>query len=247
MTLVVVVLGLASWAAGDSASEIANRQADTAMYQSAGYINKNKPGPALVVLPGEIKSSNATFAQKVTSNNIADFGELELGMANFRVLERADLGPMLNEITLAVSMGDPEALTKFKRGKFQSTKWFVKFDILRAEPVATAQKGFNGGTIGAIAGSLIGGTGGFVTGRAVESVRTEEGAGIWIVGLRYKIMDASTTEQVATGYFEDKMELGAQASSVLGVSQGTSRIVTLDTMAQTLVQRAVVEIDARYK
>jgi hypothetical protein len=247
MTVVVILLGPASWAVADSASEIANRQADSAMYQSAGYVNRAKPGPAIVVLPGEIKSSNATFAQKVTSNNIADFGELELGMANFKVLERTDLGPMLNEISLAVGMGDPEALKKFRRGKFQSTKWFVKFDILKAEPVATARKGFDAGTIGAIAGSLIGGTGGFVTHQAVGSVRTEEGAGIWIVGLRYKIMDANTTEQVATGYYEEKMELGAQASSVLGVSQGTTQTVTLDTMAQRLVQRAVIEIDARYK
>ena len=55
--------------------------------------NANKKGPALVVIPGEIKSNNATFLQKFTANNIADFGEIELSSANFQVLERSNLGP----------------------------------------------------------------------------------------------------------------------------------------------------------
>ena len=61
-------------------------------YQAVDYTNKNKKGPALVVLPGEIKSNNATFLQKFTANNIADFGEMELSSANFPVLERSNLG-----------------------------------------------------------------------------------------------------------------------------------------------------------
>ena len=77
------------------------------MYKPVEYSNKDKKGPALIVIPGEIKSSNATFTQKFSANNIADFGELELSSANFQVLERSNLGPILNEFTLAYNLGDP--------------------------------------------------------------------------------------------------------------------------------------------
>jgi hypothetical protein len=78
------------------------------MYQSVDYVNKNKPGSAGHRDPGEIKSSNATFLQKFTANNIADFGELELSNANFKVLERSNLGPVLREFEIAYNLGDPQ-------------------------------------------------------------------------------------------------------------------------------------------
>ena len=53
----------------------------------------------------------------------------------------------------------------------------------------------------------------------VGSVQTSESSGVWIIGMRYKIINAETTEQVATGYTEEKMEVGAKSTSVLGVSQ----------------------------
>jgi len=65
--------------------------------------------------------------------------------------------------------------------------------------------------------------------------------------MRYKIIDANTTEQVATGYTEEKMELGAKGSSVMGVSSGASGGLTLDSMVQRLVQKNVWEIDSKYK
>jgi len=70
---------------------------------------------------------------------------------------------------------------------------------------------------------------------------------VWIIGMRYKIIDANTTEQVATGYTEEKMELGAKGSSVMGVSSGASGGLTLDSMVQRLVQKNVWEIDSKYK
>ena len=84
--------------AGGSTSQKANASADQALYQPVTYTNANKPGPQIIVLPGEIKSNNATFLQKFTANNIADFGEIELSNANFQVLERSNLGPLLNEL-----------------------------------------------------------------------------------------------------------------------------------------------------
>jgi hypothetical protein len=43
------------------------------------------------------------------------------------------------------------------------------------------------------------------------------------------------------------MEVGAQASSVMGVSQSAQGGVGLDTMVQRLVQKTVWEIDSKYK
>jgi hypothetical protein len=70
---------------------------------------------------------------------------------------------------------------------------------------------------------------------------------VWIVGMRYKIMNAETTEQVAQGYTEEKMEVGTTSTSVLGASSGQQGGVTLDTMVQRLIQKTVWEIDSKYK
>ncbi|HNI50202.1 MAG TPA: hypothetical protein PLF43_02155, partial [Accumulibacter sp.] len=77
--------------------------------------------------------------------------------------------------------------------------------------------------------------------------QTGESTGVWIIGMRYKIIDANTTEQVATGYTEEKMELGAKSTSILGVSSGASGGLTLDSLVQRLVQKNVWEIDNKYK
>src|SRR6478735_3606585 len=110
--------------AGSDTSQRANESADQALYKPVEYVNAGKKGPALVVIPGEIKSSNATFLQRFTANNIADFGELELSAANFQVLERSNLGPVLNEFALAYNLGDPDAARKLlKMGKLKATKY----------------------------------------------------------------------------------------------------------------------------
>jgi len=226
-------------------SQKANQIADEAIYQPVNYTNKSKKGPVLIVLPGKIKSNNASFTQRITTNNIADYGELELGNANFSVLERTDLGPLLDEIKLAVNMGDPTALTKFKRGKFKSTKWFVSFDILKTEKVAEAQTGIDGGIAGSIFGALVGGTSGYVGDTALSSTHIGDSAGIWIVGMRYKVINAATTEQVSTGYYEQKMEVGKQGTSFLGISGSQKQTITLDSMVQRLIQQCVQDIDAQ--
>jgi curli biogenesis system outer membrane secretion channel CsgG len=232
--------------AGGSTSQAANAAADQAAYKPIEYANKGKKGPALVVIPGEVKSNNATFAQKVGPNNIADFAELELSSANFSVLERSNLGPLLNEVALAYNLGDQNAARKTMQiGRLKSTKWIVKFDIIKAEQIAENKKGFDGRAIGSLGGLF--GFGGAVAGTAVGSVQTAETTGVWLVGMRYKIMNAETTEQVAQGYQELKMEVGQTNTSVMGVSGGAKGGVGLDTMVQRLVQTAVWEIDSKYK
>jgi curli biogenesis system outer membrane secretion channel CsgG len=236
--------------AGSETSQKANAAADQTIYKPVEYVNAKKKGPALVVIPGEIKSNNATFLQKFTANNIADFGEIELSAATFQVLERSNLGPILNEFSLAYNLGDPNAARKFLgMGKLKSTKYIVKFDVLKTEQVAAAQSGFDGRTIGAMAGLLgaWGSRGGSAATVGVGSVQTSESSGVWIIGMRYKIINAETTEQVATGYTEEKMEVGATSTSVMGISQSQQGGVSLDTMVQRLIQKNVWEIDNKYK
>jgi hypothetical protein len=241
--------------AGSDTSQRANESADQAIYKPVEYTNVSRKGPAVIVIPGEIKSSNATFLQKFTPNNIADFGELELSAANFQVLERSNLGPVLKEFELAYNLGDPNQARKILgMGKLKTTKYVVKFDILKTEQVASAQQGFDGralgqiaGIFGAFSGSRGGAQAGAVGQTAVGSVQTGESTGVWIIGMRYKIINAETTEQLAQGYTEEKMEVGAKSTSVLGVSQSQQGGVSLDTMVQRLVQKSVWEIDNKYK
>jgi len=241
--------------AGRETSQKANASADQSLYQQVTYTNANKKGPAVIVIPGEIKSNNATFLQKFTANNIADFGELELGNANFPVLERSNLGPLLKEFELAYNLGDQDAARKMLRmGKLKTTKYVVKFDILKTEQVAAAQQGFDGrtlgqmaGLLGAFSGSRGGAQAGAVGGTAVGSVHSDEATSVWVIGMRYKIINAETTEQVATGYTEEKMEIGAVSSGALGVHQSQQGGVSLDTMVQRLVQKSVWDIDNKYK
>jgi len=245
----------ASPTAGGKTSQQANQTADKTLYQSVDYVNKNKPGPQVIVIPGEMKSNNATFLQKFTANNIADFGELELSNANFKVLERSNLGPVLREFEIAYNLGDPQAARKYLgMGKMKTTKYVVKFDILKTEQVASATQSFDGGTLGqmagllgAFSGSRGGAMAGAVGGTAVGSVHSGEATSVWVIGMRYKIINAETTEQLAQGYTEEKMEVGATSSGALGMNQGQKGGAGLDTMVQRLVQKSVWEIDSKYK
>jgi hypothetical protein len=246
-----------TWGAGSSpspsadksVSKDANTAADRGMYTDVGYTNAAKPGPQLVVLPGEIKSNNVGFVQQIMPNNIADFAELELSKANFQVLERADLGPLLNEIQLAYGAGDPDEARKImQKGKLKTTKWIVRFDILKAEQLAQQKKGFNGAIASTLIGMFGGGSlGSQAAGTVAGSVDTGSSAGVWVIGMRYKLLDATTTEQVAQGYTEEKMEVGAKSASIAGISAGAKGGVSLDTMVQRLVQKSVWDIDNKYK
>jgi hypothetical protein len=230
------------------ASAQANAAADKALYQQVSYTNMATAGPAIIVIPGQLKSNNVEFSQRYGPNNIADYAELELSKANFQVLERANLGSILSEVELAYNLGDPaKAQVLFQKGALRNTRWIVKFDVLRAEKVAAAGSGFNAGTLGGIAGTLLGGSGGSALSQGAGSVQTTQDAGVWIVGMRYKVIDARTTEQVAQGYAEDKLEVGSKSVSVLGISSAQAGGTTLDNLVIRLVQKNVAELDQKYK
>ena len=139
-------------------------------------------------------------------------------------------------------------------GKLKTTKYVVKFDILKTEQVAAAQQSFDGGTLGqmagllgAFSGSRGGAAAGAVGGTAVGSVHSGEATSVWVIGMRYKIINAETTEQLAQGYTEEKMEVGATSGGALGVNNSQQGGAGLDTMVQRLVQKSVWEIDSKYK
>lgn len=55
----------------------------------------------------------------------------------------------MQEFRFSTTLSDPDAARKLlQRGKLKTTKWVVKLDILKAEPVATAQQGFDGRAVG---------------------------------------------------------------------------------------------------
>ncbi len=207
--------------AGASTSQKANAAADRAVYKPVEYANAGRKGPAVIVLPGEIKSNNATFTQKFTPNNIADFAELELGKANFQVLDAPTSARCSRNSSSPTRSAIREAARKFlKKGKLKTTKWVVKFDILKAEQVAPGAVRFRRPAIGGAcsASSRLGGGARPARRRAPGRFGPDraKSTGVWIIGMRYKIIDANTTEQVATGYTEEKMELGAKSTAASG-------------------------------
>lgn len=236
-------------AAGSSASRNANDAADKVSYKPLEYANVSKKGPQIVVLPGSVKSSNPIFVQRIQPNNIADFAEVELTRANFTVVERSNLKAIEREFELAYNLGDPKAAQQIlQHGKLKATRWIVGFDIIKAEPVATARTSVDGATVGRIFKAVAGDNKrGEVGDAAIGSVQSDTAAGVWLVGMRYRIIDANTTEQVGTGYQEQKMEIGATSTAVLGVRQEVKGAATLDTLVHQLIQVAVSEMDTRYK
>ena len=182
-------------ATGSSAR--ANEAANTALYQSVSYSNAATKGPAVIILPGEVKSNNATFSQRYGPNNIADYAK----SSSRRRTSRSSIAP-----TWAVCSARSNWHTTWvirRRHRPCSRRGSCKIRAgssnltSSGEKVAEAGSGFAGGTLGGIASTIIGGRTGSVVGQGAGSVKTTEASGVWIVGMRYKIIDARTTQQVA--------------------------------------------------
>jgi hypothetical protein len=240
---------------GTTVSREANESVDRAAYQRISYSNAGKRGAVLVVMPGEIRITDPVLTQLVLPSSIADWAELELAQANFKVLERAALGSVLMEVDTVTRLGDRAAMESMVRsGQLKGTRWLAKFDLLKAEPVATASRGVDGrpaadvvGILGQWSNSLRGQRAAQVGQVAAGSVQADRSAQVWLVGMRYRVIDAETGEQAGQGYVEERMESGAQGTTVMGVSGSSQGGVGFDTTVQRLVQRAVWEIDARFK
>jgi len=128
ISFLFLTLPLASMAqspVGAASSDRANEVATHTQKPTIEYANAGQEGPRIVVAPGDIKSANASFTKKVTANAIADFGEVELSRANFKITKNQN-----------------------------NAKFVVKFDIVKAESLAKASEGFSGGNIGNMFGGV---------------------------------------------------------------------------------------------
>jgi hypothetical protein len=213
------------------------------------YVNKGTPGPHIIVLPGEIKTSSEAFKARYSADNIADWGELELGNANFKVLERSDLGPVLQEIRTAYTLGDTDSVSKvLQKGKLKTTKYIIKFDVLKADMVEKTRSGVDVGTVARTGLNIFGGNrDAYRAANVADTVHTQTITGTWLIGLRYKVIDVNTTEQVASGYHEETVEVGGGSTTAFGISGGKMKALSLDSVLQRLVQEDVADIDARNK
>lgn len=247
------------------------------------YGNIAKRGPSIIVLPGEIKVSNNEFASRMNAENIADFAEIELIKANFTVLERKEMSTIMAELQTAYGAGDSEAARQhLSKGGIESTKWIMKFDVLKAESVAEVRKSFSGSTFGKVAGFLLQGAGtiasflpmtgavgqlatstgasvakqytpivaevaGKVANTVGDSIQISSESEVWAIGMRYKVIDANSARQVATGYVEQKLEIAGSQSSGIGVGASETRHNGVDGIVQRIIQMQVKEIDTKYK
>ena len=70
----------------------------------------------------------------------------------------------------------------------------------KAEQIAENKKGLRWAACRGLLGIFGGGSmAGQAAGTVAGSVQTADSTGVWLIGMRYKIMDANTTEQAAQG------------------------------------------------
>ncbi len=237
-----------------STSRVANEVADKAMYQPIAYTNAATQGPQVVVLPSEIKSNNTSFARHVASSNICDFAEIELTKANFGVIDNSASQQYFQEVALAASLGDASALRVLKKGKLAKARWFVSLNIIKAEPTSNYSKDFNGASLGTLVelAFLLGSKGhdnslGKAAGKFFSSIKYEEISMIWEVAATYDIIDAVTGQKIASGQVTEPMESKSVMQSFVGVTNTNATNVLFDAVVQRIVQKAVQEIDSKYK
>lgn len=251
--LCVLVVAMMFSACG-GASKSAHEKADAAMYKPIEYENTSVQGPAVVVMPGVVKSRSVYFLGKYGDSNIKDFAEIELGKANFTLVESADKQPMFTEMACAVNLGDPQALRLFKNKCAPKAKCFVTFDVIEAEPVAWEVKGGSGEVAGMLIelGFLIANKGessalGKSLGTAVSSLKKYDYKTTWNVTLRYKVVDAFEGKELCSNEIKEQHVVESQMSSAIGVTNTETGNMTMDTLIQRLIQRAVHEIDKNHK
>lgn len=243
---------LASGCAGTNKK--AHEMAEAAVYKPIEYQNANKTGPAVAVLPGMFKTRSAAYVHKFCNNNICDFAELELSKANFTVLENANKQPLFEEIALAATMSDAEALQAFRKDSLGSARYFLRFDVIKAEPVAWEAKGGDGQVLGAILelGLTLATRGqyrslGKSLNSAVSSIAAYDYNTTWHVALEYKVIDAETGAVVHSASVEEKHVAQDELTAALGISEKTTSMFTVDSLVQRLMQRAVADLDKTIK
>lgn len=228
--------------------------ADQEVYKPIEYSNSNLPGPCVILAPGSVKSKSFAFKQRFGENNIRDFAEIELSKASFSIIDNADKRELYKELALAANLGDKEAVRVFRKKNFHAANYLLRFDVIKAEPVAFESTGGSGEAIGALIelGFLIANKGrdngvGSAIGATVASLKHYETKATWDVGLKYAIVDITTGEVVAEKELGEQHVATTELNAALGVQQKDAYNLSLDTMVQRLVQKAIAEIDKEQK
>ncbi len=252
MLLLCMAAAVVSGCAGSNKK--AHEMAEAAIYKPIEYQNANMTGPPIVVLPGMFKTRSAAYVHKYCNNSICDFAELELSKANFSVLENADQQPLFEEIALAATMSDAEALQTFRKSSLPTARYFMSFDVIKAEPIAWEAKGGDGQVLGAILelGLTLATRGqyrslGKSLNSAVSSVAAYDYNTTWHVVLQYRVIDAETGAVVHTASVEEKQVAQDELTAALGISEKTTSSFTVDSLVQRLMQRAVADLDKTVK
>jgi len=246
IVLLVLTLLLSSC---KKASQTANEMADQVAYQPIEYVNAKTAGPAVVILPGSVKSGHILYRQKIGDGNIADFGEMEMEKAGFPILDRANLDAIVEEISLAAQMADPQALKLFRKGKFANARYLVRFDVIKADRLSQSRKSFDGALAGALVGGILAGVTdsaeiGTATGTAIASIKSDEETSVWGMGMRYTVIDAVTGVAVSTGEVDETVDVRRTLKGFLGSTEQKSNLLPLDAVTLRMVQQCVARIDS---
>ncbi|GAB7082030.1 hypothetical protein [Megalodesulfovibrio paquesii] len=232
----------------------AHEMAEAAVYKPVEYQNANMTGPPVVVLPGTFNTRSAAYVHKYCKNSLCDFAELELSKANFTVLENADQQPLFEEIALAATMSDADALRLFRKSSLPTARYLMAFDVLKAEPIAWEAKGGDGQILGAIVelGILLATRGddsglGKSANAAISSIKAYDYNTTWQVTLGYKVIDPDTGTIVHSGSVEEKQVAQDELNAALGISEKTTSAFTVDSLVQRLIQKAVADLDKTIK
>lgn len=231
--------------------EIAHQIAAQNLYQDIAYENGAKPGPRVVVLPGEVASSSYEFLAQVKPDGLREFAELELGKANFTVLDKNALGDLHQEIALAANLGDGSVARSFSQHDATPPQWLIILDVVDVKTQTTAFT-FTDKNAAAVAGALMGGmflgsAGAQLGSGLVGSINSAEEQRLWDITLKYRILDGGTGQPLLQGTFTEQATITRELKGFLGVDEAQAGGITLTTVAQRLVQKVVQEMDQKHK
>ncbi len=246
-----LLLTLALLAGCAKNKEIAHQIAAQNLYQDIAYENAAKPGPRVTVLPGEVASASYEFLAQVKPDGLREFAELELGKANFTVLDKNSLGDIYQEIALAANLGDGSVASPLSQHDATPPQWLVIFDVVDVKTQTTAFT-FTDKNAAAVAGALMGGmflgsAGAQLGSGLVGSINSAEEQRLWNITLKYRILDGGTGQPLLQGTFTEQATITRELKGFLGVDEAQAGGITLTTVAQRLVQKAVQEMDQKHK
>ncbi|KHK02920.1 hypothetical protein [Desulfovibrio sp. TomC] len=221
------------------------------LYKDAAYENASQSGPSVMVLPGRVACASYEFLAQVKPDNLREFGELELGKANFKVVDQNSMANIYQEIAVAANLGDGSVAKRFGKHKITPPQWLVIFDVTDVQSQTTAFSFTDKNSAnfaGALMGGMLGGSSGAQLGQGViGSINSAKEQRQWNITLQYRILDGETGQQLQQGSLTEQASLNNELKGFLGVDAAQAGGLALSTVAQRLIQKAVAEIDKQYK